>query len=244
MKPTVIEDVSEILDTFNLREISELLDRQIELTNDDIMLRTDYFKPLYYRYRSIVDTDDNPIEIKEEATNRFHAVCLLFIRLICDRFALDIDTDWIKEHIDQAPGVVTALYSFFIKDLNENMLEVIIRYVEQHEEQLYEIFEDRKNKKDAATLVKKRKFSLEKAVILANIYDVSKWILQQMGEEQFIHYLNPDYVALKVVYGLIDEGLLGGHFMDTINEVYSEQIGLRGEICLKTLLHFEAAAPN
>ena len=81
MKQTVIYEVSEILDTFNLEEITKLLQNQID-SNDNVGTPVDHFKPLYYKYQSIMNTEDNTDEVKEQAKTKFMDICNIFLSLI------------------------------------------------------------------------------------------------------------------------------------------------------------------
>jgi hypothetical protein len=240
MNQTVIEDVSEILSTFPLDEISDLLRRQVNLLDaDNPMHMTDYFKPLYYRYRSILETPDNSEEIKTEARNQFNDICNLFINLICEEFHLEMDSNWIIDNEGSLPGLVTAMYGFFISDLTSNLHEVCINYINKNKKEIFQVFEERKNKKDAATLVNKKNHTIEMAVIIANIYDVSTWILSQITEEQYMQYLNPDYAPLKIIQKFFEDGIIAGEFMETINEVYTENQSLKAEVCYQIISTIE-----
>ena len=64
MKQTVIYEMSELLDSFNLEEISKLLNSQLQITETDMTIQSvDHFKPLYYKYLSIVNTEENSSDI-------------------------------------------------------------------------------------------------------------------------------------------------------------------------------------
>lgn len=240
MKPMTVEDVSEILDTFSLSEISDLLKKQVELKDNDAgLITTDYFHPIYLKYRSIMESEETSGDIKDEATERFNDVCDIFINLICEKFNLAIDQDWKEEHKTQLPGLVTSLYHFFIRDLSTNLQEVCINYINQNRKTIFEVFEERKNKKDASTLVNKRNFPVDLAVILANIYDTSTWAIRQLSEEEYIRYMNNDYAPLKVIQSLMEESIISGEFMDVIEEVYEDCVGLKGQVCFNILSSFK-----
>ena len=233
---TTLEDVSEILDSFSLEEISNLLKRQVNMhTEESGIDRANYFQPLYAKYHSIMDSDEIPDDVKNEATDRFNDVCRLFISLIANEFQLEFDQDYINDHLNVLPALVSALYCFFVRDLITNIEEVCTNYIEKNRKKIFEVFEDRKSKKDAATLVNKRKFPIDLAVILANIYDTSTWILRQLSEEAYISYLNQDYAPLKIIDSLMKEGVMSGEFMDIISGIFEENLSMKGEICLAIL---------
>ena len=235
MKQTVIYEVSEILDTFNLDEITKLLKSQIE-SNDDIGTQgVDHFKPLYYKYQSIINTDENTDEIKDNAKQRFMDICTIFLSLISEKYHINIDSTWIDDNYNNIPGLAMALYSFFVLDIESNIYDVCLNYIKKNQSFIYESFEDRKNKKDAATLVNKKILPQDMAVILSNIYDISSWILSQLSEEDFIGYLSPDYLPLKLISNMVSDGLLNGEFMMEINDVYNSNIGLKSSVCFQLI---------
>lgn len=240
MNPNIIEDVSEILDSFDLGDISNLIEKQIDLSENLSIQSTDYFKPLNYHYQQIMNDETLTDEVKQEATERFHNVCLLFINLIMKEFDLEIDKEWLYDHDGDLPGVANTLYCFFVKDISSNLQELFINFINRNKNKIFEIFEERKNKKDSITLVNKRNYPIELAVILANIYDVSTWILTQIDEQQYFDYLNQDYIPLRVVYPMMQQGIIGGEFVERISESYTENLNLRADVCYKIISYYKA----
>lgn len=235
MKETVIYEVSEILDTFNIEEITKLLQSQIDVDEDIGMLRVDHFKPLYYKYQSIINTESNEAEIKDQAKQKFLDICTIFLSIISKKFNINIDDNWLDDNYNNIPGLAMALYSFFVLDMESNIYDVCLNYIKKNQSFVYESFEDRKNKKDAATLVNKKIMSQEKAIIISNIYDITSWILTQLSEEDFIKYLNIDYLPLKLISNMLEEGLVSGDFMMEINDIYSSNISLKSSVCFRLI---------
>jgi len=237
MKPTVIESVADILDTFNLDEITTLLHSQIAGNNEEIRSThpVDHFKPLYYKYRCIIDTEENSGEIIEETKKRFEEICNIMIDLITKKFHLIVDEEWKEDNVDTLPGLVMALYSFFVLDLPSNLQEVCLNYIRKHEKDIYEMFEYKKNKKDASTMVNKRFMTPEMVVISSNIYDITTWILSTLSEESFISYINSDYAPLNVISTLLEDGKMTGEFMTEINDMYATNVDLKCNVCFELL---------
>ena len=75
----------------------------------------------------------------------------------------------------------------------------------------------------------------EMAVIAANIYDVTTWILSQLSEEQFIMNMNQDYCPLKLISQLLEDGIMSGDFMTEINDLYASDISIKSDVCLKII---------
>lgn len=240
MKQEVIYEVSEILDTFNLEEITKLLQRQINSNDDEETHPVDHFKALYYHYRRIMETEGNTGEIKEAARSRFMDVCNIFLSLICQKFNLTLDQEWKDDHYGDLPGLVMALYSFFVLDLSSNIFDACIAYINTNSKTIMEAFGDRKNKKDAATLVNKKKMSPELAIIISNIYDVTSWIVSILSESQYIECLPQDYIPLQLISGMLEEGVLAGDFMTEVNDIYASNIGLKSDVCFRIITQVSA----
>lgn len=241
MKQFVVYEVSDILNMFNIEEISKLLDDQIIINNESEILShtADHFKPLYYKYKRIMETDDNTEEIKQSAKERFMTICLLLLSKICEKYHMNIDEIWKDDHYEDIPGFTMALYSFFILDISSNVYDVCLNFIKNNITYIYETFEDRKNKKDASTLVNKKILTPELAVIVSNMYDITTWILGQLSEEQYLEYLNQDYLPLGLIRKLIEEGILTGEFMDELNTIYSTNISLKSDVCFKIISNFK-----
>ena len=242
MKQSVVYEVSEILDMFNLEEITKLLAAQLNVDNnsDMVISSVDHFRPLYYKYRSTIENNENTEEIKNAAEERFMNICNIFLSMICKKYHLDIDSDWKADHYKDIPGFTLALYSFFILDMRSNIYDVCMNYIERNTSYIYEAFEDRKNKKDSSTLINKKILTPEKAVIISNIYDVTTWILNQISEQQFLELLNSEYLPLKLIYSLLEEGIIAGDFMEEINELYASNISLKSDVCFKIISKFRS----
>lgn len=239
MEPNAIDDVSEILDIFDIEDIVSLLTKQLNLSENLSITMTDYFKPLHHHYVQISNDESIPDDLKSEAKERFIKICKVFIAIICRRFELEIDEEWVIDHEGDLPGLVTAMYCFFVKDMIANIQEVCMNYINKNRKDLFELFEERKNKKDSVTLVKKKNFPLDMAVILANIYDVTTFILSAVNEEQYLQYMNPDYIPLRVVYPMLEQGILAGNFIDVISSMYTENINLRATVCYQILTSYK-----
>lgn len=246
MKPTVIEEVSEILGIFNLDEIAQMMRKQInEEYNEGVITdQVDHFKPLYYKYRSITSTDENGEEVRNAAEERFMTICNIFLKLICEKFHLELDETWKDDHYQDIPGLTMSLYTFFILESCPNIYDVCRAYIIDHVDEIYQMFEERKSKKDATTLVNKKIMSPEAAIIVSNIYDVTTWILNQLSEEQFLEYLPESYLPLNLIKKLLDEGVMSANFMIEINDVYSMNVHLKGDVCFRLITEIQSGRIN
>lgn len=242
MKQSVVYEVSDILDMFNLEEIARLLNQQINANelSELVVTPADHFKPLYYRYKRVMDSEGNSDEIVQTAETKFINICNIFLTMICKKFNLVIDQEWKDNHYKDLPGFTMAMYSFFVLDLKSNMYDVCFNFITKNKSDIYATFEDRKNKKDAMTLVNKKILSPEMAVIVSNIYDVTTWIMSQLSEEQFLNYLNQDYLPLKLIRGLLEDGIMSGEFMEEVNEIYCKNFSFKSDVCFKLISNMKA----
>lgn len=239
MEPRSVEDVSEILDTFNIEDVTSLLTKQMDLSENLSVNMTDYFMPIHLHYSKIVNDESIPDDVKSEAKEKFYDVCRIFINIISEKFNLTVDTDWMIDHEGDLPGLATALYCFFVRDITTNLHEICTNYITKNRKELFEMFEERKNKKDSVTLVQKKNMPLDMAVILANIYDVTTFILSAISEVQYIDYMNQDYIPLRVVHPMLEDGIIAGEFVDIISEIYTENLNLRASVCYQILTTFK-----
>ena len=221
LQEKILVEVSDILETFNIAEISLLIKDQINGDSDDfINITMDHFKPLYFNFAKLTKYDLEE-DIKDEAQNRFFGICEVFIEEICKKFQLEIDSEWIGTRYNDLPAITMSLYSFFVLDFTQNVYEVILNYIIKNKDLVYKTFEDLKSKKDASTLANKKSLGPEMAVIISNIYDINKWIMMNISEEDFLDYLDKDYIPLKVIRPMYLEGKLSGNFVDVISNTYS-----------------------
>ena len=102
-----------------------------------------------------MESEESSEECKLEAENRFRMICDLFLDKLLGKFHISLDPDWKEDHRNELPALVTAIYCFFIKDLVSNLQEVLLNYINQNRKAIYDVFEERKTKKDASTLVNK-----------------------------------------------------------------------------------------
>lgn len=233
MRDNVLIEISDILSSFDINEISRLIKDQInsDYENDpstDIL--TDQFSPLYISYSKIMNNNNYSSEVKSEVEKYFNEICEIFLSCICEKFHLNINQDWKEDNFKNIPGITMALYNFFVLDFEKNLYEVILNYILKNMKFIYKTFEGMKNKKDSSTLVNKKSLSPEFSLIVSNIYDIATWILHQMTEEEFFEYIHEDYLPLKLVRGLFAKGYIVGEFVEVIADIFSASIMLRSSI--------------
>lgn len=241
-------EISEILGSFDLKEIESFVNNQI-LNEDDILApgtdTIDHFHPLYIEYRRIINSTDDP-EVLEAVNQRFFEVCDIFLKAIESKYCIKLNDDWKEDNLNDIAAVTVALYTFFVINHQDNLEEMLYNYIISHKKEIYTNFESLRSKKDASTISNKKKFSTEMAVIFANIYDVCTYILEHISPSEFFENIDQDYVPLKLIKTLYDEGNLGGvygddyplcgkDFTDCISEEFRDNSSYKAVICFELL---------
>lgn len=270
MSDNSIAEISEILDTFNLDEITTIIEDQV--FNEDIDLTgsgvVDQFTPIQRYYQGIINENEND-EILKETQTRFINICIVFLKAIEKKYAIAVDDQWIQSNFVDLPNVTAALYGFFVVNHASNVEEALYGYIVSHINDLYNVFEGQKAKKDAATLNNKKSFSVEYAVILANLYDVCAYIYDNCFTyaDDFFKCMNQDYIYLGVIRDMYEKGQITGiseenpdtgcdhevDFTDRLGEIFKRNVTYKGIICYNigdrlrkhaTLLDVEETADN
>lgn len=240
MKDSVLIEISDILKVFDIYEITQLVKDQINTNyTEDNMTETmaNHLKPLYYTYANLTKYNLDE-DTKKDAMIRFYSVCRVFVEAITNKFNLKVDKEWLNDNVGNLPSFTFVLYSFFVLDFASNIQEVLLNYVNKNIDELYRLFEEMKIKKDSATLANKKSLSPEISLVISNIYDITKWIFDNMTEDEFFEYFNSDYLPLSIIKKLFDDGNISGNFMEVINEIFQKNIHLKSKTCFKLIYGF------
>lgn len=228
-----ILDASEILDSFDLNDIFSLISEQIPVSYEENMYTADmadYFRPLYKEFTRLMQ-DSVTEEIKTEVSNRFTKICCRYVERICERYKLSFSDEWLDDNIHRLPAATAALYSFFVLDFKNTLAEALLKYINQHRDQISDVFKNAYTKKDSSTLTNKKLIPDEyMAMVASNIFNITMWITTNMEEEEFLELVSDGYIAGLAVKKFFEEGVLSGELMDTIAEIYTTDITLRSDI--------------
>lgn len=230
MQKEAINELGEILNEFEPEDFGVLIKEQINKSSSDIEYPIDHYKPLYVKYRQILEKDMN-VELRAEVEKRFIDFCCKIIECIEESYDLDIDEEWMDSHIRDIPAITLILYSFFVLELLTNIEDAVRRFIFLNTDSLYEMFEERKGKHDAATMLYRDKLTPERSLLMANIYDVSTHVIETISEAEFLEYLPDGYVPRDVIRKMYDSGDLNGDFMNQIRNMFSNNISLKSRIC-------------
>ena len=231
MAKDILIERSEILQSFNVEEISQLVKDQMKNLFTELNgIPIDYLKPIYYNYQQMKKMDMTD-DLRKDLNEDYITTVKVFIREIEDAFNFKIAEDYIENNVVDLPSLALVLYSFFVLELANNIEDSLHRSIKMDVENLYELFEDRKNKKDGSTAIYAKCGDPKLALVMANIYDVSIQVMSEMTEEEFLKNLPEGYLPGDVVRKMYEEGKLMGDFMEVIRENFIKSSFLRSTIC-------------
>lgn len=245
MTDRTIADVSEILGEFDINEIRKMIRLQIPSNNTESTTRsitTDYFKPLYHKYKRAIKYGDE--EVSDEARIRFHDICMEIINQICTKFSLGIDESFLETHTDKLHMITMSLYSVFVLDFVRNLQTAITITIQKDIEQICELFKEIKSKKDSATIINKKMMSDTDSIIASNIYDITKWVLENIDEDTFLDIINDGDACGSIIQSMYNDGTLSGTFMNEIRTIYSNDISLRSQIGFEVVCDMRSKYKN
>ncbi len=239
-------EVSEIMDTFNIEEISLIVESQISDPKFDMLgdSSVDQFSPLKNRYEGIIAENEDP-DILLEVQDRFLSICGIFLDAIEKKFAIALSDEWKETHRNDIPDVTEALYNVFVINFITYIEDVLFNYIVKNKMTIFHVFEDDRNKKDASTIAKKKNFNIEDAVILADIYDICAWILDNLTVDQWFEYTDLEEVNMALIHSLYEstdlmdseEGdpPIAVTFVDRFTTIFKKDTSVKGVLCFNLL---------
>lgn len=239
-------EVSEIMDTFNIEEISLIVESQISDPKFDMLgdSSVDQFSPLKNRYEGIIAENEDP-DILLEVQDRFLSICGIFLDAIEKKFAIALSDEWKENHRNDIPDVTEALYNVFVINFITYIEDVLFNYIVKNKMTIFHAFEDDRNKKDASTIAKKKNFNIEDAVILADIYDICAWILDNLTVDQWFEYTDLEEVNMALIHSLYEstdlmdseEGdpPIAVTFVDRFTTIFKKDTSVKGVLCFNLL---------
>lgn len=239
--------VEELLDFFNIEKTRDLVKEQLEM--DDFAPGgkvTDHLQPLWARYNDVTELEDiKYTDKKEEFAKKFDAICMIFIEAVMNKYGLDYDEGWMQNlERSDIHGIAVMLYSFFVIDIENLILEVLIKFIDINIDTIATQFgENLKARKDAAYLSLKKSVAPSYAVVGASIFDICYWILDQMTENEFFDLIDGDYIPLEYVEKWFNDGHIEGKFMDKIYELFKVNGDMKARICYKIITNIRTRHP-
>ena len=239
-------ELSEILDTFDTNEISLIVDSQILDPKFDMLgdASVDQFSPLKNRYEGIIEINENP-DILEEVQARFLSICDIFLDALEKKFSIKVSDEWKESHRNDIPEITEALYNTFVLNFITNMEDILFNYIMKNKMDIFRAFEDDRNKKDASTIAKKKNFNIEDAVILADIYDICAWILDNLTVDSWFEYSDLEEVDMALIHSMYEStDLMDSEegdppvsvtFVDKLTEIFKKDTSVKGVLCFNLI---------
>ena len=239
-------ELSEILDTFDTNEISLIVDSQILDPKFDMLgdASVDQFSPLKNRYEGIIEINENP-DILEEVQARFLSICSIFLDALEKKFSIKVSDEWKESHRNDIPEITEALYNTFVLNFITNMEDILFNYIMKNKMDIFRAFEDHRNKKDASTIAKKKNFNIEDAVILADIYDICAWILDNLTVDSWFEYSDLEEVDMALIHSMYEStDLMDSEegdppvsvtFVDRLTEIFKKDTSVKGVLCFNLI---------
>lgn len=224
-----IYEASDIMAMFDLAEIENIIRAQINDSDDFGNIKMDHLRPLWVEYKRALESPD--IDIRKDAESKFDEVCLIFIKLICDKYGIGYSDDLLGINSTNLYALTVALYAFFVLDIKSNIQNVLLSYITQNVKDLDATFHADKGNKDAPSGYYRKNVKPELIGILSNIYDVTSWILDTMTTETFFTHIEQAYVPLELIQKSYEEELIYGDFVSKIAEMYTGNHHIRSIIC-------------
>lgn len=235
-------ELSEILDTFDTEEIALIVDSQILDPRFDMVgdASVDQFSPLKARYEGIIEENEDP-DVLLEVQDRFLSICGIFLDAIETKFAIKVSDEWKETHRNDIPDITEAIYNTFVLNFITHVEDVLFRFIIKNKMEIFQVFEDDRNKRDASTISKKKNFNIEDAVILADIYDICAWILDNMTVDKWFEYSDLEEVDMALIHSMYEsadlmdseegEPPVAVTFVDQITTIFKKDASVKGVLC-------------
>jgi len=231
-------EISDILDNFNLNQISDILTNNIlspeaEFDND---IPINYFSILYAKYKNMLEEYDDP-DIKRAIEDRFSEICLMFIDIMKTKFEFELSEDYMSTNSNNLVPITVALYSFFVIDYKAIVTKILINYIKKYYNDIYKIFGALKNRKDVSTSANKNtETKSDLSIIMANIHMIAEWVMDNLESlDDILEYMDHDYIYYSFIKKLNDENHITGRIAYNYNRIFKKSITLKAEIAFDVL---------
>ena len=188
--------------------------------------------------------NENP-DILEEVQARFLSICDIFLDALERKFSIKVSDEWKENHRNDIPEVTGAIYNTFVLNFITNMEDVLFKYILKNKMDIFRAFEDDRNKKDASTIAKKKNFNIEDAVILADIYDICAWILDNLTVDSWFEYSDLEEVDMALIHSMYEStDLMDSEegdppvsvtFVDKLTEIFKKDTSVKGVLCFNLI---------
>lgn len=225
---SIFEDEYDI-DNDEIQELPELRSLHAELINEEIseqvedpfVSKVNFLDDYFDEYDDLMEQyDENPdmvAKLVDDAT----AFCNEVLKLIDEKYNLDLDDDALAEYgIEKLKAVTYSLYDFFIINYTKNLKKFFVKYIIKNAEEICNVLNDVRDKTDVTTVSFKQKLNNEHvAVILSNLRTVIEYVNSlDLEPLEVMDIYNPERYDVYQISTMITDGVLNGDFVSKFFE--------------------------
>lgn len=233
--PDSMMEVANILESFDEENLREIFKAQIIDNEGYTDLQINHLTPLYSSYQRVMNIEDIDEEDIEKIRARFQSICMSIINFICNKFNIEVDTNWIETNYGKLPALTMCLYQFFVLDIFQVILKSLNNYISKNIDDLFNAFADAIQGKDVSTATNMKIMNPKYAAIVSSIYDVTDYTFTMMDSETILEYIDNKYTPGAVIANLMDSGVITGDFANTFANIYKENLALRSKITFELI---------
>lgn len=233
--PDTMTEVANILEDFNEETLRDIFKTQIIEEDSYISIPTDHFTPLYNAFQRVRDIDSIGEDDKIQLEREYAGICNSIIGYICAKYGIEVDDEWTSTHVGKVPALTLSMYQFFVLDTFYLILNVLNNYIAEHGDDLFNIFSDAAQNRDASTITHLKHMDPKYAVIMTSIFDVTDYAFTMMDNETFFDYTG-SYIPGAILKKMNEDGILTGDFVRKFADIYKENISLRSKIVFELML--------
>jgi hypothetical protein len=241
--PDIMEEVANILEDFDEESLKDLFKSQIESDDCYTALPVNHFQPLYVSIQRLLKMDGADEDDVAVIKSRYNSICKYIIGLLCDKFNITIDEEWLNDNAGNIPAIAMTLYQFFVLDIFQNIFNFLRNYVDKNVGELAKIFSESAQNKDVSTVTNAKVLQAEYAVIASCIYDITDYIFSMLDSEVIFDYIEPGYIPGEILERMYNDNNLTGDFVAMLAAAYKDNLSLRSKIAFELIYTLRAKTP-
>lgn len=227
------EDAAELpnIEMIHTELIDELILDQVD---DPFVSKTDYVTEYFDIISQQKEVNGNNPDVQYNLDMDAKKFCTEVIKLIDDKYDLDIDFERLDEYnLEQLHNVTEALYRFFVLQYGKNVKKFFVKFINKNITILYDAISSQSDRNDVITNSMKSKIRDSKvAIIISNLSSVIDYIIDlDLNGFDMLSLYNPDKYDIYILTELMTDFILpedkfGLKFFDIVkdqsNEYYTD----------------------
>ena len=211
-------DVERILGDLPLDIIKENVKSQID---DPLIFVSNQCDEVYETLDEAMEEFGHIDEYREELISMKEDFSIFILKEMDMKFNLGVDFDNLSD--SEIHDVARNCYEFFVININENISNFLLNYINANKNSLCEMFDDEYKRKDVTTInMKKITKNKDDVLILSNLNSVINHILDlEHYPEDFMELaIEPGEYTGSLIKDYVDSFKLAGNFVyNVLNEV-------------------------